>query len=219
MKTVVVLSGGQDSTTCLYWARKLGGGDVYAITFDYGQRHAAEIQAAIEIAKEAGVVMHRVVDMKGYGSLAKSALTEQSVDVKPDGGLHNLPSTFTPGRNLVFLTVAASWAISLGAQDIVTGVCQTDYSGYPDCRRNTIDALETAIKLGNDLDIFHIHTPLMSLTKKETVELARDLGCLDAMKKTITCYHGKRPGCGECPACALRKKGFEEAGIADPAAA
>ncbi len=220
-EVVVVFSGGQDSTTCLYLAKR----DfeiVHAITFDYGQRHATEIEAAKAIANLAGV-KHVVVDLKCLGVLSASALTRPEIDVTCLPG--QLPSTFTPGRNLVFLTLAASYAISHNIDWLVTGVCQTDYSGYPDCRYETMNALEETIRLGNDRPNFHIYTPLMALTKAETVDLAYGmrtgfgpyLGAWDALAWTVTCYHGKRPGCGECPACVLRAKGFAEAGRYDPA--
>ncbi len=217
---VVVLSGGQDSTTCLYWARGLFQ-KVYALTFDYGQRHRSEIYAAREIALDAGVAELKVVTLEALNELSPSALTRHAQEVKEYGGHQNLPSTFTPGRNLVFMTLAASWAVSLGIDSLITGVCQTDFSGYPDCRRNTMDALEKAIALGNDLKSFKIHTPLMWMTKAETVRLARELGddCWRALGGTVTCYHGHRPACGKCPACRLRAKGFEEAGLSDPALA
>ena len=213
---VVVFSGGQDSTTCLAWARKQFD-DVHALTFDYGQRHAVELQAARDVAEHLGV-KHTVADLSAFGKLSASALTRADVDVATGGGLHDLPSTFTPGRNLVFLTMAASYAISVGSRDLITGVCETDYSGYPDCRRQTIDALEKAINLGNGLDDFQIHTPLMFLNKAQTVALAQGLGALDALALSHTCYMGARPACGMCPACVLRLKGFAEAGVTDPIA-
>ncbi len=213
-KAVVVFSGGQDSTTCLAWAlRKFG--RVQAITFDYGQRHAAELDAARTIAGKLGV-RHRVVDLRGFGQCSESALTRADVEVAAGGGLGGLPSTFTPCRNLVFLTMAAAYAISEGAFDLVTGVCETDYSGYPDCRRRTIDHLQETIALGNDLPGFWIHTPLMFRDKRETVELARDLGILPLLADTHTCYFGRRPACGTCPACILRLRGFAAACVPDP---
>jgi len=216
---VVVLSGGQDSTTCLFWAKERYA-EVKALTFFYGQRHSSEIDAAEEIATLAGVEW-TIANLNALGQLSKSALTRPEIEVKADGGLGGLPSTFTPGRNLVFLTLAASFAISHGIHRLVTGVCETDYSGYPDCRRNTIDALQEAIRLGNDAPDFQIVTPLMSLSKKDTVELAREVRdrevCWRALALSVTCYNGKRPGCGKCPACELRAKGFKEAGLADPA--
>lgn len=217
-KAIVVLSGGQDSTTCLFWARERF--DLEAITFAYGQRHGSEIEAAREIAGMVGVPW-TLADLSVLNQLSPSALTRSEIEVKADGGLNGLPSTFVPGRNLVFLTLASSYAIARGACHLVTGVCETDYSGYPDCRRQTIDALEMAIALGNGLDRFTIETPLMYLSKAKTVELAASYGdeCQRALAKSITCYHGKRPGCGTCPSCGLRARGFAEAGFADPAVA
>lgn len=218
-KAMVVLSGGQDSVTCLYWA-KARFTEVHAISFHYGQRHERELVAASVIAEGAGVP-HEVVDLRGYGKLAKSALTDPTIDVSATGGHQGLPSTFTPGRNLVFLTVAASAALVKGINTLVTGVCQTDYSGYPDCRRETMDALERAIERGNGIERFWISTPLMYLNKAQSVILARTLSeeCWKALALSVTCYHGRVPGCGECPACELRAKGFKEAGFEDPALA
>ncbi len=214
-KAVVVFSGGQDSTTCLAWAQQRFD-EVFALSFDYGQRHKqAELEAAHAIAERCGVP-HQVADLSAYGALAPSALTKPEINVAADGGLGGLPSTFTPGRNLVFLTVAAAFAIGRGAHDLVTGVCQTDYSGYPDCRRETVDAIELAVQLGTEVNDFTIHTPLMFLTKAESVKLAAELGALPLLGMSHTCYHGARPACGKCPACELRLKGFAEAGIPDP---
>lgn len=213
-KVVVVLSGGQDSTTCLYWAmQEFGRTRVEALSFDYGQRHRIELDCAVQIASQAEIV-HTLLPIDTFTALAGNALTDSNIAVE-DRADGSLPNTFVPGRNLVFLTFAAAFAWQRGATDIVTGVAQTDYSGYPDCRRSTIDALEQSLSLGMERT-FRIHTPLMNLTKKATVELARDLGALPAMALTHTCYNGKRPPCGECPACRLRAKGFLEAGIDDP---
>lgn len=219
-KSLIVLSGGQDSTTTLYWAKKRFS-EVHGITFDYGQRHRVEIESAKRIAGLAKLQSHRVVDLTGYGYLGTSSLvdsTQAVTGVRDDG----LPSTFVPGRNLVFLVVAAALASHLGIGDLVTGVCQTDYSGYPDCRDDTIRALESAINLGLGKDrpthTITIHTPLMYLTKCESVLLARGLpGCWEALAHTVTCYNGLIPGCGTCPSCMLRAKGFREAGLVDPA--
>lgn len=213
-KAVVVLSGGQDSTTCLYWAlERFGASCVEALTFDYGQRHRIELDCAEKVAAFARVP-HTTLPIDTFTALGGNSLTDASIEVEdvPDSGL---PNTFVPGRNLVFLTFAAAFAWQRGIDDLVTGVAQTDYSGYPDCRRETIDALLDALNLGMERQ-FTIHTPLMNLSKKQTVEMARDLGALDAMALTHSCYNGKRPPCGECPACRLRARGFAEAGIADP---
>ena len=215
-KALVVLSGGQDSTTCLYWAiERFGTGNVSAVTFDYGQRHRIEIDCAKRIAAEAGVPQV-LLPIDSFSALGGDALTDESIDVESeldeDTGL---PNTFVPGRNLIFLTFAAAFAWQRRIGNLVTGVAQTDYSGYPDCRQETIRSLEETLRLGMESDIA-IHTPLMHLSKKETVELARDVGALEAMALTHTCYNGQRPPCGECPACVLRAKGFDEAGIDDP---
>jgi 7-cyano-7-deazaguanine synthase len=143
-------------------------------------------------------------------------LTDQNIGVQKGADIEtDLPNTFVPGRNIVFLTFAAACAWQRNIEHLVTGVAQTDYSGYPDCREETIEALQLTIRLGMASNVV-IHTPLMSLSKKETVLLARDLGALEAMALTHTCYEGRRPPCGECPACILRARGFNEAGIEDP---
>ncbi len=213
-KAVVVLSGGQDSTTCLWWAmERFGRKSVAAITFDYGQRHRIERDCAATIAAAAGIP-HIQLPIDTFEALGGNALTDEDVNVS-DFGKGDLPATFVPGRNLIFLTFAAAWAWPRGVRHIVTGVAQTDFSGYPDCRQQTIDALASALALGMESD-YVIHTPLMNLSKKETVLLARDRGAIEAMGLTHTCYEGQRQPCGECQACILRAKGFSEAGIDDP---
>ncbi len=213
---LVILSGGQDSTTCLFWAlERFGAAGVEALTFDYGQRHRIELQCAANVARHAGV-RHTVLPIDTFTALGGNSLTDPDIAVADAGDTTTgLPNTFVPGRNLIFLTYAAAFAWQQGIEHLVTGVAQTDYSGYPDCRRETIDALQQALCLGMDTN-FTIHTPLMDLSKKETVELAIDLNAIDAMALTQTCYNGQQPPCGECPACILRAKGFAEAGIADP---
>lgn len=215
-QALVVLSGGQDSTTCLYWAiERFGKANVATVTFDYGQRHRIEIECAANVAEQAGVT-NICLPINTFATLGGDALTDSRIDVEPNAVPDNdLPNTFVPGRNLVFLTFAAALAYQRGIGNLVTGVAQTDYSGYPDCREETIRALQTALRAGMESDVV-IHTPLMHLSKRQTVELARDLGGLDAMGLTHTCYNGARPPCGECPACTLRAKGFAEAGIEDP---
>lgn len=215
-KALVVLSGGQDSTTCLYWAiDRFGHENVSSITFDYGQRHRIELIAAAEIADFAGVP-NVILPIDTFAALGGDALT--STDIAVQSALNEdtgLPNTFVPGRNLIFLTFAAAFAYQRSIAHLVTGVAQTDYSGYPDCREETMISLQAAIQKGMESDI-QIHTPLMHLSKKETVELARELGALPAMAMTHTCYNGERPPCGHCPACELRAKGFAEAGVVDP---
>ena len=213
---LVVLSGGQDSTTCLYWAlRRFGTGNVSAVTFDYGQRHRIELQCAEAVADDAAVPW-RCLPIDTFKALGGDALTDASIAVdRTTGADTGLPNTFVPGRNLVFLTFAAAWAWRRGIGHIVTGVAQTDYSGYPDCREQTLRSLEQTLRLGMETDIA-LHAPLMHLSKRQTVELAQSLGALDTMRLTHTCYNGRRPPCGECAACRLRARGFAEAGLADP---
>lgn len=213
-KALIVLSGGQDSTTCLYWALDRFGVDaVTTITFDYGQRHRVELDCANRVADFAGVP-NKILPIDTFIALGGNALTDRAIEVQKNVDA-DLPTTFVPGRNIVFLTFAAAYAWQRKIGHLVTGVAQTDYSGYPDCRQETIDALESTIRLGMESNVV-IHTPLMNLSKKETVLLARDLGALEAMALTHTCYNGRRPPCGECPACRLRARGFDEAGIQDP---
>jgi len=215
-KALVVLSGGQDSTTCLYWAiDRFGLASVDTLTFDYGQRHRIELDCAAKVAELAGV-SNTCLPIDTLAALGGDSLTDPDIDVNHDMDADTgLPNTFVPGRNLIFLTYAAAFAYRRGIQNLVTGVAQTDYSGYPDCREETIIALQHALRLGMECDVT-IHTPLMHLSKKETVELVSDLGGLPAMAHTHTCYNGQQPPCGHCPACGLRAKGFAEAGIVDP---
>jgi len=218
---LVLFSAGQDSATCLAWA--LSRFDrVETIGFAYGQRHAIELdQRPVlrqRIATVCGGALESdvVVDLSGYGALAESALTsERAVEWANNG----LPPTFVPGRNLVFFTVAAAHAYRRGISTLVGGMCETDYSGYPDCRRDTIDAIQRTLELGLEAPM-QIETPLMYLTKGQTWALAHELGG-DPMLNTIiehshTCYEGDRThrhdwgyGCGACPACDLRAKGWD----------
>ena len=215
-KALVLLSGGQDSTTCLYWAiDRFGRKNVATMSFDYGQRHRIELDCAKAIAVDAGV-QHTCLPIDTFRILGGDALTEDSIAVSNDLDRGTgLPNTFVPGRNLVFLTYAAAYAWQHDIGHLVTGVAQTDYSGYPDCRDETIRSLQQTLRLGMESGV-EIHTPLMQLSKKETVELVRELGALHAMALTHTCYNGERPPCGTCPACQLRAKGFAEAGVEDP---
>jgi 7-cyano-7-deazaguanine synthase len=206
-KVVVVFSGGQDSTTCLLWALERFE-EVATVTFDYGQRHYHEIECAREIAEELGVSFH-VLDMKLINQLSANALTRSDIEVKA-GENGELPSTFVPGRNHLFLSFAAVYAQAIGARHIITGVCETDFSGYPDCRDSFVKSLNVTLNLAMD-EQFVIHTPLMWLNKAETWKLADQLAALDFVReKTLTCYEGIRgDGCGDCPACELRRKGLE----------
>lgn len=207
-KAIVVFSGGQDSTTCLFWAKERFE-EIEAVTFDYGQRHRMEIECAKEIADELGI-KHHILDMSLLNQLAPNALTRDEIKVK-EGTEDELPSTFVPGRNLLFLSFAGVLARQIGAKHIVTGVCETDFSGYPDCRDVFIKSLNVTLNLSMD-DSFVIDTPLMWLNKAQTWALADQMGVFQFVReRTLTCYNGiKADGCGECPACKLRKKGLDE---------
>ena len=207
-KAVVVFSGGQDSTTCLFWAMNHFK-EVEVVTFDYGQRHAFEIECAKSIAKELNV-RHHILNMSLLNQLASNALTRNDIEIK-EGAEGELPSTFVPGRNLVFLAFAGILASQIGAKHIVTGVCETDFSGYPDCRDIFIKSLNVTLNLSMD-STFVIHTPLMWLNKQETWALSDELDAFEFVReKTLTCYNGViADGCGSCPACKLRKKGLDD---------
>lgn len=207
-KALVVFSGGQDSTTCLIWAIERFA-QVEVVTFDYGQRHRLEIECAKEIAKELRI-NHHILDMSLLNQLASNALTREEIKVE-EGESGGLPSTFVPGRNLLFLSFAGVLASQIGAKHIVTGVCETDFSGYPDCRDIFIKSLNVTLNLSMDQS-FVIHTPLMWINKAQTWELADQLGVFEFVReRTLTCYNGIiADGCGECPACKLRKKGLED---------
>lgn len=206
-KAVVVFSGGQDSTTCLFWALERFG-EVTALTFDYGQRHKLEIERAAAIAQDLNVP-HRILDMSLLGQLAPNALTRSDIAIEEQEGAP--PTTFVDGRNLLFLSFAAIAAKQLGAKHIVTGVCETDFSGYPDCRDVFIKSLNVSLNLAMDYP-FVIDTPLMWHDKAQTWELADQLGAFDYVReRTLTCYNGiVSDGCGECPACMLRQRGLDQ---------
>ena len=208
-KVLVIFSGGQDSTTCLYWAKKKFK-DVYALSFIYGQKHQQEVEVARAIAMKAGVKFE-VMDVSFIGNLGKNSLTDTSMhmdEVKPSD---SFPNTFVPGRNLFFLSIAAVYAREHGINHLVTGVSQTDFSGYPDCRDSFIKSLNVTLNLAMD-EQFVIHTPLMWIDKAQTWALADELGILDLVRnETLTCYNGiKGDGCGHCPACTLRRNGLEK---------
>jgi len=221
---LVLFSGGQDSATCLAWALERYA-RVETLGFFYGQRHDVEMQARLDVRSamaaantdwSARLGEDFTVDIAGYGAIAESALTaDREIEMQENG----LPSTFVPGRNLVFLTIASALAYRRGHRTMVGGMCETDYSGYPDCRQDTLQALQQAISLGLD-ETIEIATPLMFLDKVETWALAHQLGG-DALvelirTRTHTCYTGDRSqlhewgyGCGVCPACELREKGWQ----------
>jgi 7-cyano-7-deazaguanine synthase len=214
---LVLVSGGQDSITSLFWAKKKFQ-NLYAVSFDYAQKHSGELSVAAEITRDI-VTEHRVIDISFMKNLVISNLFDGGDDVNSRHSLNSsVPSSFVPYRNMLFLTLAAAWASTLGVHDLVTGVCQTDYSGYADCREVFISSMQKTLNLATDFDRETvIHTPLMHLTKAETFKLARDLGCLETViEKTMTCYNGDTTmnsfgmGCGNCPACKLRKQGYEE---------
>lgn len=210
---VVVFSGGQDSTTCLGWAKQTFG-KVVALSFNYGQKHSVELQQATKIAKIMEVE-HYVMDVELLNQLAPNALTRTDIEVvhPEDMVKDEEPNTVVRGRNGLFLWLASIYASTHGYENVVTGVCETDFSGYIDCRDQFIKSLNVAINLGLDSKIT-IHTPLMWLDKVETWELANEVGILDiVIKESHTCYNGDRTsllGCQHCPACNLRNKSLFE---------
>lgn len=208
-KAVVVFSGGQDSTTCLIQALAHYD-EVHAITFNYGQRHSQEIAVAQAIAGELGVTAHKVLDLSLLNELAISSLTRDAIPVSSALQDNGLPNTFVPGRNILFLTLAAVYAYQVGAEVVITGVCETDFSGYPDCRDEFVKALNQALCLGLEKPL-RLVTPLMWLNKAQTWALADRYGRLDYVRaRTLTCYNGLvGEGCGECPACELRARGLQ----------
>jgi 7-cyano-7-deazaguanine synthase len=222
---LVLFSGGQDSSVCLAWALARYG-RVETVGFDYGQRHAVELYARRRVRDEIVARFPQwadrlgddhMLDIRSFGALAESALTaERAIEMTERG----LPSTFVPGRNLVFFVYAAALADRRGLKALVGGMCETDYSGYPDCRRDTLDAMERTLNLGME-QAFRIETPLMRLTKAQTWALAQGLAgepLVDLIvRDSHTCYRGERGdlhawgyGCAECPACELREKGWRE---------
>ena len=207
-KALVVFSGGQDSTTCLFWAKKPFR-KVYAITFIYGQKHVREVELARAIAQKAEVEIN-VLNVPLIGSLGKNSLTDSKLEMDSEKPADSYPNTFVPGRNLFFLSIAAVYAREKGIRHIITGVSQTDYSGYPDCRDAFIKSLNVTLNLAMDSQ-FILHTPLMWLDKAQTWEMADQLGVLDLVRnETLTCYNGiPGDGCGHCPACTLRRQGLE----------
>jgi len=208
-KALILFSGGQDSTTCLFWAiKKYGKDNVLALGFFYGQRHSEELECAKKICKKLEI-SYEVLDLSILNSITKNALTSQDIEISQTK--NELPTTFVPGRNVIFISLAASYAYERKINDIIMGVSDTDYSGYPDCRSDFIKSMEITLQQGLEFD-FNIITPLMHLDKAGVWNLSKELGCFDiVMNDTITCYNGiVGAGCGECPACVLRKKGLEQ---------
>ncbi len=216
---VVLVSGGLDSATVLASARR-SDFDCHAISFDYGQRHRAELQAAAKVAASLGAIEHRVIpiDLSAFGG---SALTDEAIAVPETGVVPDeIPVTYVPARNTVFLSLALAWAEVLGATDLFIGVNAVDYSGYPDCRPEFIRAFERlanlATRAGVEGGAFSVHTPLIDLTKAEIIRLGLELGV--DYGQTVSCYQADEAGraCGVCDSCRLRRAGFEAAGVADP---
>ena len=206
---LVVFSGGQDSTTCLFWAKREFK-KVYALSFLYGQKHQKEVELARGIAERANVDFC-AMEIPLIGTLGHNALTDFNMSMDSEQPKGGVPNTFVPGRNLFFLSIAAVYARERGIHHIVTGVSQTDYSGYPDCRDSFIKSLNVTLNLAMD-EQFVIHTPLMWIDKAETWALADELRVLDVIRnETMTCYNGiSGDGCGHCPACKLRREGLEK---------
>lgn len=211
MKAVVVLSGGQDSATALALAvRKHGPDRVAAITFRYGQRHRLEVRYARALARRFKIAVHKVVSLDFYRGLTTNALMSPGVKIEKKRGA-SCPTTVVEGRNAFFLLAAAVWAKELGATEIHTGVSEADFSGYPDCRAVFIRAEERAIRLALEWPV-RIVTPFMHMTKADEWRLAERLGILEVIRDhTLTCYNGiPGAGCGKCPACRLRNRGYRE---------
>jgi len=206
---LVCFSGGQDSTTCLFWALKKFS-EIETVCFTYGQKHSLEVENAKAIATEANVPFH-LLDVSLLGQLAPNSLTDSSVVMDEEKPSDNLPNTFVPGRNMIFLTFAAILARSKGIFNIVTGVSEADFSGYPDCRDTFIRSLNVTLNLAME-EQFVIHTPLMERDKSEVWRLSDELGVLDLVRtKTLTCYNGiPADGCGHCLACKLRQEGLQK---------
>ncbi len=215
---LVLLSGGLDSATVLAIARHEGYA-CHTLSFDYGQRHRAELEAAMQISKALGAVSHRVVRID-LGTIGGSALTDERLAVPTEGVGESIPITYVPARNMTFLSFAVGLGEVVGAQDIFIGVNAVDYSGYPDCRPAFIRAFEQAANLGTKAGVegrpFKIHTPLIDLTKADIIRTGQRLGVDYGL--TVSCYQADAEGraCGVCDSCRLRRKGFEEAGVADP---
>ncbi|MBP6801553.1 MAG: 7-cyano-7-deazaguanine synthase QueC [Zoogloea sp.] len=217
-RALVLLSGGLDSATCLAIARDAGF-ETYALSVEYGQRHAAELAAARRVAAALGAVAHRVahVDLGQFGG---SALTDPALAVPTDGLDGGIPITYVPARNTIMLSIAMAWAEVLGARHIYVGVNAVDYSGYPDCRPAFIEAFETmanlATKAGVEGHRLTIHAPLIDLSKAQIIQRGTELGVNYGL--TVSCYQADDDGraCGLCDACRLRRAGFEAAGLPDP---
>jgi 7-cyano-7-deazaguanine synthase len=216
-KAVILLSGGLDSATTLALAREQGF-ECYTLSLDYGQRHSVELEAAERVATALGAIEHRVVAIS-MGQFGGSALTDREIDVPEEAG-DGIPPTYVPARNTTFLSIALGWAEVLGARDIFVGVNAVDYSGYPDCRPEFIATFEKlanlATKAGVEGELFHIHAPLIQLSKAEIIQQGTRVGIDYGI--TVSCYQADQEGraCGRCDSCRLRAAGFKEAGLPDP---
>jgi 7-cyano-7-deazaguanine synthase len=216
---VVLLSGGLDSATCLAIAKSDGFAPLYTMAFDYGQRHRHELTAAVELAATAGVCEHRVIsiDLRQFGGSALTTDAAVPRDRDESQMSAGVPVTYVPARNTIFLSYALAWAEVLDAPDVFIGVNAIDYSGYPDCRPEFVEAFERAANLGtNFAGRFKVHTPLVTLTKAQIIRRGTDLGV--DYGRTHSCYDPDATGaaCGHCDSCLLRKRGFAEAGVPDP---
>ncbi len=208
--TLVVFSGGQDSTTCLLQAiAERGAANVHTVTFAYGQRHKLEVELAEGLAKELGVASHKTITVDWYKDITHNALMDTDTPIAKEAGA-SCPNTFVDGRNALFLLTAAIYAKGLGIHDLTIGVSEADYSGYPDCREAFVKSMEQTLRLAMDWP-FRILAPLQHLTKEQEWALADKLGRLDFVRtRTLTCYEGiPGDGCGKCPACRLRAAGLE----------
>ncbi|MBU8905241.1 7-cyano-7-deazaguanine synthase QueC [Desertibacillus haloalkaliphilus] len=216
-KAVIVLSGGLDSTTCMGIAKEKGY-ELYPVTFQYGQRHDREVEQAKKVADYYNVNEHRLVDISFLNQIGGSALTDSSIDVPTEAAEGEIPSTYVPARNMIFLSLASAYAEVIGAEAIYIGVSAVDFSGYPDCRPEFIESMNQTVNLATKQGAtggkLQIETPLIHLTKRETVEEGLRLGV--PYQLTTSCYNGEETACGECDSCQLRIKGFKEAGAIDP---
>lgn len=216
-KAVVILSGGLDSTTCMGLAQQAGY-QLFPITFDYGQRHQIELKAALQVAKAYNVTDHRVIQLDFLRQIGGSALTDDDIEVPQDGVDDEIPVTYVPGRNLLFLSMAASYAEVISAEAIYMGVNALDYSGYPDCRPAFIDGVQNVLRVGTKAGVeghpIRIETPLLHWTKAEIIRHGMELAV--PYDLTTSCYVGEDIACGVCDSCRLRLKGFAEAGYRDP---
>jgi 7-cyano-7-deazaguanine synthase len=216
-KAVIVLSGGLDSTTCMGMAKEKGY-ELYPITFHYGQKHNREVEQAKKVADYYNAPDHRIVNISFLNQIGGSALTDDSIDVPTDMDEDEIPVTYVPARNMIFLSLASAYAEVIGAEAIYIGVSAVDYSGYPDCRPEFIESMNETVNLATKAGAtgseMKIETPLINLTKADTVSEGLRLNVPYVL--TTSCYNGEEEACGECDSCRLRLKGFEEAGAVDP---